>query len=83
MVVLGEGGVSYERGTPVREPLLTRAIGAVADRGGLSFLRLAVYRGTSLTRKRTPLGAYRRLIPRGLGGSYEGERFLLSEIPLT
>ena len=28
-----------------------------------------VYRGTSLTRKRTPLGPYRRPMPRVLGGS--------------
>ena len=27
------------------------------------------YRGTSLTRKRTPLGPYRRPVPRVLGGS--------------
>ena len=27
------------------------------------------YRGTSLTRKRTPLGPYRRPMPRVLGGS--------------
>ena len=33
-------------------------------------LRYAVaYRGTSLTKKRTPLGPYRRPMPRVLGGS--------------
>jgi WD40 repeat protein len=30
---------------------------------------LCLYRGTSLTRKRTPLGPYRKLMPRVLGGS--------------
>ena len=29
---------------------------------------LPVYRGTSLARKRTPLGTYRRPVPRVLGG---------------
>jgi hypothetical protein len=29
-----------------------------------------VYKGTSLTRKRAPLGPYRRPMPRVLGGSY-------------
>ena len=40
------------------------------------------YRGTSLTRKRTPLGPYRRPRPRVLGGSLGGERFLMGEVPL-
>ena len=40
------------------------------------------YRGTSLTRKRNPLGPYRRPVPRVLGGSYGGGRFLLGEVPL-
>ena len=31
-----------------------------------------VYRGTSLIRNRTPLGPYRRLVPRILGGGLEG-----------
>ena len=34
--------------------------------------------GTSLIRKRTPLGPYRRPMPRVLGGG----RFLMSEVPL-
>ena len=48
------------------------------DRGGL---RMA-YRGASLIRDRTPLGPYRRPVPRVLGGSYWGGRFLMSEVPL-
>ena len=44
----------------------------------LKYLRLP-YRGTSLTRKCTPLGPYRRPMPRVLGG--EG-LFLVSEVPL-
>ena len=45
-------------------------------------LYLPFYRGTSPTRKRTPLGPYRRPMPRVLGGSYGGGRFLMSEVPL-
>ena len=41
-----------------------------------------VYRGTSLLRKRTPLGPYRKPIPRVLGGSWGGGRFLMDEVPL-
>ena len=39
-------------------------------------------RGTSLMRKRTPLGPYRTPMPRVLGGSLEGGRFRLGEVPL-
>ena len=42
----------------------------------------APYRGTSLTRKRTPLGLYRRPMPRFLGRSYGGGQFFLGEVPL-
>ena len=38
------------------------------------------YRGTSLTRKRTPLGHYRRPMPGVLGGSQGGRRFLMGEV---
>ena len=38
-----------------------------------------VYRGASLTRKRTPLGPYRRPMPRIHGGSSEGGRFLMGK----
>ena len=37
---------------------------------------------TSLTKKRTLLGAYRRPMPRLLGGSWGGWRFLVSEVLL-
>jgi hypothetical protein len=40
------------------------------------------YRGTSLRRKRTPLGPYLMPMPRVLGGSRGGERFLIGEKPL-
>jgi len=40
------------------------------------------YRGTSLIRKRTPLGPYRRPVPRVLGVSHGGGRFLMGEVPL-
>ena len=40
------------------------------------------YRGTSLTKKRNPLGPYRRPMPRDLGGSYGDGRFLMSEVAL-
>ena len=39
-------------------------------------------RGTSLARKRTPLGPYRGLMPRVLRGSFEGGRFLTGEVTL-
>ena len=42
------------------------------------------YRGTSLTRKRTLLvGPYRRSMPRVLGGSKGGGRFLIGEVALN
>ena len=40
------------------------------------------YRVTSLARKRTPLGPYRRPMPRVLGGSWGDGRFLMGEVPL-
>ena len=40
------------------------------------------YKGTSLTRKRNPLGPYHRPLPRVLGGSQGGGRFLMGEVPL-
>ena len=39
-------------------------------------------RGTSLIRKRTIIGPYRRLMPRVLGGSHGDRRFLMVEVPL-
>ena len=40
------------------------------------------YRGTSLIRKRTPLGPYRRPMPRILGRSRGGGHFLMGEVSL-
>ena len=40
------------------------------------------YRGTSLIRNRHPVGPYSMTMPRGLGWSYGGGRFLMSEVPL-
>jgi len=50
-------------------------------------LRVAValelpYRGTSFIRKQPLVGHYRRHMPRVLGGSLGGERFLMGEVPL-
>ena len=43
---------------------------------------LCRYRGTSLMRKRIPLGPFRRPVPRVLCGSQGGGRFLMGEVPL-
>ena len=40
------------------------------------------YRGTSLIRKRHPVGPYSRAMPRDLWGSQGGLRFLMSEVTL-
>ena len=40
-------------------------------------VKVEVYRGTPVTRKRTPLGPYRRPMPRVLEGSYGGGCFLM------
>ena len=40
------------------------------------------YRGTSLIRNCNPLEHYSRLMPRALGVSWGGRRFLMSEVPL-
>ena len=42
-----------------------------------------VYKGTSLTGNRNPLGPCRRPMPRVLGGSYGVGRFLVGEVPLS
>ena len=49
---------------------------------GAACVRGGVYRGTSPMRKRPPLGPYSRAVPRILGGSEGGWRFLMSEVPL-
>jgi len=41
-----------------------------------------LYRGTSLIRKRTPLGPYRRPVRRVLGKAQWGGRFLMGKVPL-
>ena len=44
---------------------------------GTSLIRtFFLYRGTSLTRKRSTLGPYRKPMPRVLGGAQGGWRFL-------
>ena len=40
------------------------------------------YRGTSLTRACTPLGPYRRPMPKVFWGSLGGGRFLMGKVPL-
>ena len=43
---------------------------------------LRPYKGTSPIKKLTPLGPYRRPMPRVLGGFQGGGRFVMSEAPL-
>jgi len=50
--------------------------------GAKPVMKILHYRGTSLIRKRLPLGPYSGRMPRGLGWSYGGGRFLMSEVPL-
>ena len=45
-------------------------------------MRDMAYRGASLIRKRTPLGPYRRPMPRVLGESLGAGRFLMGEVTL-
>ena len=40
------------------------------------------YLGTSLVRKHTPLGPFRRPMSRVIGGSWGSGRFLIGELPL-
>ena len=76
------GAVLYERGTPV-PPQGGEGIARDTHRPRLVHFSLAMYtyKGTSLTRKCTPLGPYRRPMPRDLGGSQGGGRFLMGEVP--
>ena len=57
------------------------ALHAAGDQGIFQSLKVH-YRGTQLTRKRTPLGPYRRPMPRVIGGFYGSGRFLLGEVLL-
>ena len=70
-MILGRGGGAYERGIPA--PL----VGNFRQQG-----QHQGYRSTSLTRKRNPLGPYRRPIARVLRVSYGIGRFFMSEVPL-
>ena len=45
-------------------------------------LKKKVYRGTSLTRKRTPLGPHRRPMPKVPGESQRSGPFFMGEVPL-
>ena len=47
-------------------------------KGNASF----IYRGSSLIRKRHPVGPYRRIMPRDLQRSWGGLHFLMSEVPV-
>ena len=40
------------------------------------------YRGASLIKERLPAGPYREPMPRVLGGSQRGGRFLVGKVPL-
>ena len=53
-----------------------------SPRGGCGIPLSSEYSSTSLTRKRTPLGPYRRPMSRVLGGGQGGGRFLMNEVPL-
>ena len=68
MAVLGRGAVSYERGIAVGHSISSSALLWLTDFFQVDMLSLR-YRDTSLIRKRTPLGPYRRARPRVLGGS--------------
>ena len=85
------GGFACKRGTPVKvfedRPALSESL--ELHRGDVQSkikethrLRALMYSGTSLTRTRTPLGPYRRLLPRVLRGPHGGGRVLMSEVPL-
>ena len=52
--------------------------GRLEGRGG----GILLCRGTSLVTEQTPLGPYRRPMPRVLGGSQGVGRFLIGEVPL-
>jgi len=56
--------------------------GAFIDEQPAFMVGEPLYRGTLLIRKRTPLGPYRRPMPRVLGWSLGGGRFLIREVPL-
>ena len=75
---------SYERGTPVWWMVPGDfATTGTERRGGCACKHgERSYRDASLTRKRKPLGPYRKPMLRVLEGSQGGGRFLLGEVPL-
>ena len=74
--------VSYERGTPVMQTQHVY-LRIVCQLEGCSTGSIEpLYRNSSLTKQRTPLGPYHRPMPRVLLGSQGGRRFLVSEVPL-
>ena len=81
MVVLGGLGFSCGRGTPAGLPRGGPWAGAGQSKGVVVSYGQNC-RGASLERKRHPVGPYSRTISRVLGGSQEGERFLMGEVPL-
>ena len=76
MVLVGEEG-AYERGDPIRGNTIFVKFSSGGEIGVYHvskpllapFYSKNGYRGTSLIRKRKPLGPYRRPMRRGLGGS--------------
>ena len=77
---IGQGRLGSER--PSRP--MPRTCISLCDAAGWDGPHYSVeYRGTSLMiRKRSPLRPYRRPVPRVLGGSQGGGRFLMSEVTL-
>jgi hypothetical protein len=95
MVDLGGVAVSCERGTPARsaQPALdtkprqsvlfhTQASRLSSEDGHSAPPVVSLYKGTSLIRKRYLLGPSSRPVPKILGRSWGGGRFLMSEVPL-
>ena len=76
--VLGGVAVPYERGTSVAASLFPGTSKMSCKAGSCN---PSVHRDTSLIRKRNPLGAYRRPMPRVLGWSWGGTLFFISETP--
>ena len=62
------------------EVLLFCGLALSSQEAALALLK--THMDTSLTRKRTPLGPYRRSMPKVVGGSRGEGRFLMSEVPL-
>ena len=67
---------------PVSIPTAKRGASGSRVSGGVVAMHGSWHRGASLIRKRTPLGPYHRPVPKVLGGSQGGGRFLTGEVPL-